>query len=237
MDRDAILRKIQSLLNIAADGSGATDGEVQNALTMARKLMAKHNIEMSDLEVCGGSLESHEHDTGILFNTRYSLWKLPLAQVMAKHCACAVMMRKKYKSHSSRVVFVGEKDNPKIVSMMFQHAVLHIEKNIYRIHDENYMHPSDIRYSMSDSYAKGFIDGLSAQYKEQDKHDPGTALMVVRPKSIDDYFEKLNVTKADYSTSSTRFHSSSHYNEGYREGNMYGRSQLNEQKALKGGAV
>lgn len=227
-ERDTIIQRIQYLFNVAEEGSGATDSECQTALTLARKLMAKHNIEMSDLDLDYGKVESHEEDSDIFFNTRYCLWKLPLAQVMAKHCACAVMMRKKYNAKSSRILFVGEKDNPKIVSMMFKHAVFHLENNINRIHFDNWDYSSDYRYSLSDSYAKGFIDGLRKQYEEQDKTDPGTALMVVRPASIDEYFQKLNVTSATYATNTDRFHSRSHYNEGYQQGRTYGQDRISE---------
>lgn len=234
MDRDAMLRKIQNLLNVAADGSGATDGEVQNALTMARKLMAKHNIEMSEL-VVEGKLESHEEDTGIMFNTRYCLWKLPLATVMAKHCACEVLLRRTYRSKNSKIIFIGEKDNPKIVREMFKYAVLHVENQVAQIHWSNLDCGSDYRYSLSDSYAKGFIDGLRKQYQEQDKKDPGMALMVVRPASIDEYFEKMNVQSRSFESNTNRFHSSSKYNEGYSQGLSYGHDRLGEsQMSLEG---
>ena len=231
MDRDAILRKIQALLNVADDKSGATDAECQTALTQARKMMSKYNIEISDLDMNNGKSVSHEEETGIYFNTRYSLWKLPLAEVMAKHCACAVMMRKQWRAKSSRILFVGEKENPKMVKMMFAHAVNHIEQKIYKLHDQYSAYTPDIRYSFSDSYAKGFIDGLEAQYKDQDTKDHETALMVVRPISIDEFFKDRGVTSHDYSTTENRFHSAEQYGAGYRDGHQYGEKKLDHQMA------
>lgn len=234
MDKSEIIRKLQALFNIATEGSGATDAEYQTALLQARKLMAKYNIEMSEVDFANGKLrEAHEEDSGIMFNTRYCMWKLPLASVMAKHCACDVMMRRKYNSKSSKILFVGEGENPTIVKEMFMNTVLHIENNIYKIHDELYDCTSMYRYSASDSYAKGFIDGLRKQYEEQDRVDESLSLILVRPESIDEFFKKNDVRSTVYETSSSRVHVSSKYNEGYSDGYNHGKSALTDQKNLQ----
>lgn len=49
MDTDKIKDKIKKLLNLA-ENDGAFDGEVDNALRFARRLMLRHNVTQEDLE-------------------------------------------------------------------------------------------------------------------------------------------------------------------------------------------
>jgi len=49
MDMDKIKNKIKKLLNLA-ENDGAFDGEVDNALRFARRLMLRHNVTQADLE-------------------------------------------------------------------------------------------------------------------------------------------------------------------------------------------
>lgn len=230
MEREDAIRKIQYLLNVADKDSGATDNECQTALTKARKLMAQYNLEVSDIRI-NEKAESHQHDSDILFNTRYCLWKLSLASVMAKHCACIVMTRTTgYRSKNYSILFLGENDNPKIVSTMFKYAVDHIENRINSIHLENLDYTSHARYSMSDSYAKGFIRGLEEQYRRQDTEiingTTSTALVLVRPESIDEYLKQNNIGSTSFQTSNVGSFSRTHYNTGYNEGLNYGQDRL-----------
>jgi len=45
----AIKERLRKLLNVAKEGSNATEGEMNNAMVMATRLMAKHHLDPSDL--------------------------------------------------------------------------------------------------------------------------------------------------------------------------------------------
>ena len=56
LDRDRLLRRIQRLLAVAAEGSGATGPERGTARGLADKLMAEHRL--SEADVARGAVES-----------------------------------------------------------------------------------------------------------------------------------------------------------------------------------
>ncbi|MHB9132751.1 MAG: DUF2786 domain-containing protein [Armatimonadota bacterium] len=49
-ERDEILRKVQACMALAAEGSGATEGEMLAALAQVQRLLARYNLSMGDVE-------------------------------------------------------------------------------------------------------------------------------------------------------------------------------------------
>jgi len=47
---EAIKDRLRKLLNVAKEGSNATEGEMNNAMQMATRLMSKHHLDVSDLK-------------------------------------------------------------------------------------------------------------------------------------------------------------------------------------------
>lgn len=224
MTRESIISKIKNLMKLAEEGSGASDNEVQIAMLKARELMAKYNISLSETQdVSDHTLQ--EFDTGILYNQRYSVWKLPLANVISKYHMCSSISLRFEHKQSREIRFVGEGENPKIVGTIFKSIVPYLESKIYAIHDKYSHYNSKDRYVMSDSYVKGFIDGLKKHYDSQNKSDPGMAIMVTTPQSVSDYIKTL--TKIPVQTGGKPI-DKSQYNKGYEDGFMHLKDKLEE---------
>lgn len=224
MDKEVIIRKIKSLLTITEKGSGASDNEVQVAMTKARELMAKYNITMSEAQGGDGTSPLNVEGTSITYTTRYSVWKLPLAMMLAKYHRCSVVSRRVYRKQSREIRFVGEGENPAILCELFKSLVPFLEMKIYAIHDKYYDEPADRRYMISDSYVQGFISGLGDHYDSQTEKDPiGMSLMVTTPQSVKDYLKTLTNIKVD---TSPRGILPSQFNEGYAEGFMHMKEKI-----------
>lgn len=224
MTRESIISKIKNLMKLTEEGSGASDNEVQIAMLKARELMAKYNISISETQDVSNRT-FQVFDTGILYNQRYSVWKLPLAKVIAKYHTCSVVSLKFERKQSREVRFVGEGENPEIVATIFKSIVPYLEFKIYAIHDKYSHYNSKDRYILSDSYVKGFIDGLKKHYDSQNESDPGMAIMVTTPQSVSDYIKTLKKTKVQTGGKPI---DKSHYNKGYEDGFMHLKGKLEE---------
>ena len=135
MTRESIISKIKNLMKLTEEGSGASDNVVQIAMLKARELMAKYNISLSETQDVSDRT-FQKFDTGILYNQRYSVWKLPLANVIAKYHMCSVVSLRLEKKQSREIRFVGEGKNPEIVATIFKSIVPYLESKIYAIHDK-----------------------------------------------------------------------------------------------------
>ncbi|BAV39381.1 hypothetical protein BPT24_263 [Tenacibaculum phage pT24] len=131
--KNSVLDKIEKLLSLA-NNEGASQGEIENAMKMAEKLMLKHDIEAVDIEI--GSLEVNEtkvqfeEEKGFYPKWRYELLKeLALANMCEhfysdKRTAVNVMtgMGWKYvvrKTGEYSVTIIGRKDRRKTVFKMY----------------------------------------------------------------------------------------------------------------------
>ena len=89
---EKIVERIKKLLRLAGD-DGAAEGEIENAMRFAKKLMAEHNLEEHAIV-----LEEDVDDVAarIVDQMIYSVanavprWKRDLAQIAAKVCGCRI---------------------------------------------------------------------------------------------------------------------------------------------------
>lgn len=81
MSSDKIIDRIRKCLKLGRDGSGATEAEAAAAISAAKKLMAEHNIKMSDIEFKEEVKEGVKSaaDTSNRFNK--DTWELAMAKV------------------------------------------------------------------------------------------------------------------------------------------------------------
>lgn len=81
-NRDRIKSRITKLLGLAADNAAA-EGEIENAMRFAAKLMLEHNIERAELAQEGAAAKE-EFDIGSVWTTAYttSAWELALCQLI-----------------------------------------------------------------------------------------------------------------------------------------------------------
>lgn len=213
--REALLRKIEGLLKLAEDSP--EDHECQSALLKVRSLMSQYNLTMEEVTVVSKA-EVNEVESGT-FTTRYTLWRMHLATLLANNHRCSLLVRRYRGLQTRGIAFVGEGEDPSILREIYNSTVHYLDHVTEEIRNEYRNCSPDEQYSYSDSYVKGFIAGLRDSYREQTTISTEMGLMVVLPPSVEEYMESFK--SVSLSTSKVSLMSRQHYSAGYEKGVHY----------------
>lgn len=87
MDKNDIIEKVEKLMKMASENSGATQGEIENALKLSNKLMSKYQLSSDDILLGYSDVESSE-----LFAPKKTgetgTWRWDLIDTIAKGNLC-----------------------------------------------------------------------------------------------------------------------------------------------------
>lgn len=191
MDTTKVIDKIQKLLALATSDN---PGEAENALLMARKLMAKHKLTEKDLKDVGPGKLNRVFYEKHTFSSMRNYWMLDLAKVIADNHCCGMVCNHRGKSTVFKIYFAGLDDDPQIANVIFDYAVDHIvRQSADKRKKANQLQVSRqeknrIVKVFTESYAKGFTIGLRQKYNEQNIQESAeTALVLVKPKEVIEY--------------------------------------------------
>ena len=148
MSNEKILDKISNLMKRARE---ADDAEGEASILLAQKLMVKHNVSLSDVELFDS--KSEVNSSSIQFG-RILWWQRILAASLADQFRCKSVL-----SGTKKVVFYGMNDDAKIASEVYEGAIMHIK---YRRSKMTYATKAE-----KTSYIKGFICGLIDRLEEE----------------------------------------------------------------------
>ena len=171
-DMNKMAEKIQNLLNKTTE-NGASEAEAKNALLMAQKLMAKYNIELSQLSGDKEFRYSLEQTT-VKPNPRNN----KLGNIIANSFAVKGIIC------SGRWCFFGREADAKAAAsaMAYIHRVL--EAGIRHICQEHGLNSSERgAANYYNPYSLGFISGLGEAMAEQTK-----VLRIVTPEDVKQKF-------------------------------------------------
>lgn len=174
MKNDKILDKISNLMKRARE---ADDAEGEASILLAQKLMVKHNVSLSDVELFDS--KSEVNASSVQFG-RLLWWQRMLAASLAEQFRCKSVL-----SGRNEIVFYGMNDDAKIASEVYEGAIMHIK---YRRSKMTYATKAE-----KTSYIKGFICGLIDRLEEQRKSlvSESTELMVLVPQEVNDHVAKI----------------------------------------------
>lgn len=170
MTQEKVIDKIRKLLALA---TSSNENEAQSAMLMAQKLMAQHNIEMSQVEDAPIDHEVIEEEADK--KRHRTKWKRSLADVCANNFNCDIFFR----GHGSyATIFVGKKESIEICKTVYNAAVMFIDKEFSKYWNEEgkwlpwlngTLRERNLSDSiiMKDSYARGFIRRLREKFEEQ----------------------------------------------------------------------
>ena len=182
MTNDKILDKISNLMKRAEEKD---DAEGQASILLAQKLMAKHNISVSQVKIHESKSEVNE--SRVEFG-RMIWWYAELAATIASHFRCSCMKQ------GSSVIFVGLDEDAEIATAVYQGAIDHIK---YRRRQMTWASKDE-----KNSYIVGFMcgldDKLEAQKAELERESDSTALVLQTPSEVKDYIK--NNTTSSYKT-------------------------------------
>ena len=187
MTNEKLLDKISNLMKRAEEKD---DAEGQASILLAQKLMAKHNISISQVQIY--ETKSEVSESRVEFG-RMIWWYAELAATIASHFRCSCM------KHGSSVIFVGLDEDAEIATAVYQGAIDHIK---YRRRQMTWASKDE-----KNSYIVGFMCGLDkkleAQKAAMTQESESTALVLQTPVEVKDYI-KNNTTSSYKSNTQVR---------------------------------
>ena len=167
MDK-GVIAKIEKLLALA--GNNPSEAEAQAAMLKAQKLMAEHNLDMTQFQ--DKPQEKKEAITEYFRGYHNTNWAISLARVICDNFRCNLLRAPGY-----GLVFIGLKEDVAICKAVFSFAAQVLDKNMAKLRRQSRKQnlPTD---GISGDYAAGFIAGLRDKYKEQvEKNNWGLILV------------------------------------------------------------
>lgn len=109
------LRKLKAII----DDAGASQGEIENAGAMMQKLLMKHNLTESSLDLSTGDIKEDPLQT--IGGKNDGPWQGQLAVTISSNNLCSVFFtRTGAGAHQGIITFVGTEDNVELVQEQFQ---------------------------------------------------------------------------------------------------------------------
>ena len=194
VDLDAIILKIQKLQALAEEGRGATEAEINTAMAHIKRLLAEHNLSMSDIalkatpkaNVIEGGVPSDDDYYNRLSEERLHFVVCNLTNT--KH------FYRRYHGAGRNVIFIGYKADVEIAK-----ALLTSLREVVKAMAINYWKENGKSVSKR-AYKVGLVMRMLERSKE--KVDMGKdnekygALIVVKDGAITDYLNGLGLGKA-----------------------------------------
>lgn len=217
MDKAKVLEKVRKLLE-KTEVNGCTAGEAASAAALARKLLAQHGLDLSDL--------SEEEKSILEFDLEMETKTVSesqgyISKVIADHFGCEVIIRGN--KSKSCLVFIGEKVKVDICKETFV-FVYKTYKRCWKIYHQSLGLSTSEKSLKRKTYLMGFLDGLT---NELIKSENETALVVSKSADLKDYMGTLNLSQKKF-TSKSSFQKED-YDKGYSDGAF---SQRNKNKSI-----
>ena len=172
-----VIFKIQNLLELAYDAPN--DEEGQTALLMAQKLMIKHNLSMSDIEVqqanqaIGETIGTEEY--------RLPRWQVKLAAILGENFRCQTLRRRDRAKGVTQIIFFGYQSDAELCTKVYEGAILYLKYRLKRLFPTI---PKAYWKDYKKSYLLGFLEGLDYRFKMQVQSSNEFALAVQIPNEV-----------------------------------------------------
>lgn len=220
---ESTLTKIENLLKLA-NHERTSKEEAQAAMLAAQRLAARHQVDLAQLNI-RPEVEEEVITEGVKFMKNASFWRYQVVKVIGENFRCKAyrqLMRDRQGSKAELLSLAGLKSDVAIASKIAVFAIEFAEKgvvvyakgglfNISGTHKE----AREIR----DSWLAGYIHGLSEVFAKQVQENKETALMVVVPQKVEDYFQDLGTRKLNMNVPKVSVLGA--FNTGYKEGKNF----------------
>jgi len=177
-EKDKVLERVRKMLRLAAEDSGATEGERDNALRAAHATLAKYNLQMSD--AAESSVTDEQRTGDPLFSRSTHPWERRVAQSIGKlfFCHYFYILRK---GGGCEHYFVGKGSNVYTAQELYKYVATSINKEAQRKAREMTGNSSGTYWR---SFCKGAADRIYFRCEDirkepqQDVKGTGTSLVL-----------------------------------------------------------
>jgi hypothetical protein len=194
--KTSAIEKIRKLMEFSIE-NGATEGEIENALKLAQRLMMKHSLEQGDIGMT--SLDVAETDVTSTWKDGMEAksFEWHLLGVIAEPHNCRVIRTGNGSSHYYRIL--GFQADREAVFMAFQSVlsqVRNLTKTRYKESDRSLS-----LFKFTTSYHIGFMQGLKSklnadreEYLKLEDKDAWGLIIVKKDALIEEYIkENMNI--------------------------------------------
>lgn len=191
------IEKIRKLMEFKQE-NGSTEAEVENAIKAAQRLMLKHNLDKSDIDITTNDIDILDIPCTWKKGTESKLFLHDLLAVIAASFDCRVI-RVDRNTPRARYSIVGLQEDREMTSQIF-HTVLpqvrHLTKTRFKESDKSL---TIVKFTIS--YQAGFIAGLDEKLKTDrelflsEEKKQAFGLMIIKKESLIKEFidSKLNI--------------------------------------------
>lgn len=168
---EKIINKIKNLMELAQDNP--SDEEGQTALLMAQKLMLKHDVSLSQVEL---HQTEDKFETGEVIGKSASVlrwWEKDMSVVISSNFRCYVVQERNRITKTSYIMFFGEKKDAEMAAKVYDAALMYLRYRISRLPDKS--------PAYKNSYIRGFILSLGKRFEKQVEE---YGLMVLPKKEV-----------------------------------------------------
>jgi hypothetical protein len=246
-DHERILLKIKKLLTFAQDGRGNKE-EMDVAMNMALKMMAKHNLEMA--EVISADIETNTEAVvaDLIDQPNYDRkipnWYNWLGTTVSNTLDCKARIRPLHKDGITKIVYAiyGYKDDVEVAKWLFGYLLAQIDalttqawKRYLLDLELDYGYTPEVnaskRRGWKDNYRRGLVVGISQRIKDtfgKEEKQPiishGKSLVVIKEDKIIEKYGKFDNQHKARNTAS---------NDTYYQG-IIDSKQINVNRVVKG---
>jgi hypothetical protein len=118
--KEWVLERVKKLLTLGRN-AGATDGERDNAMRMAHKLLAKYNLEMAEAELHGADVEEKRGFVSTPFYGRP--WARVVAAAIGRLYFCEYVYTSATVATDTKHYFFGKQSNASVAAAIAQWVV------------------------------------------------------------------------------------------------------------------
>lgn len=231
MDHQKILRRVQKMLNLA-NNDGATEGERDNALRMAHATLAKHNLDMADLDTAQREATAGEERVENTTQFYGRPWARNVCSSVASLFFCSYIYTSHKKATMVRHYFIGRRSNAMTAALIAEFVVKSIMK------EGNRQKRTEMQ---GNPWLRTFCWGAATRIQERVRQikeaaekpeaaEPGTALVLANVYQLERTANQQWLTKHYPKLRSGRGGKGHQGGDAYGRGQMYGSSvSLNAQ--------
>lgn len=188
MTKEEVIAKVEKLMRMANDGD---DGETEQAMLLAQKLMAQNHLEQSDLHVDNEPEPVIHTQTDIGY--RCNGWKRVLSSVIAENFRSAAIITKSGRGclNGQIISFVGEKSDAELALKVYEFALKTGE-----LRWTEYSRGCPTERGERETFLTGFVRGINSKFDHQKRANQQWGLVLARPASVDFELRKMRLGKS-----------------------------------------